>query len=337
MTPVDEAEKQLQRDSASLWHRYRSVYSAERVDFAVVRQLVDRANRYAAHHIGVWPEMRGADSDHFRALFRKIVPEMYPAVQRLFFIHIPRTAGSDLREALRSSGEAVINHDIDRPWSPAMSDHLARLDEAVRAVESGAGRICLVGHYNPEYYRRLGLIRKQDIIFCIARDPFEIALSHLKFEARMLQIDPALHRPGAREFAARFGVTGSPSEDDPSWKALIDALLEKRLDAVAAGKFSSMEPYRRLLSDYTERWCLEAPDLLPVPMRAVHYSDYGSLKRHLGLDESTRRNYTQDLSMDFSDARCGIAEIWRSEYRLYETLSSAPVRLFPDEFPAYFA
>lgn len=326
----------LERDSASLLHCYRGVVATGRVDSAASRQLLDQAERYAAHHIGTWPAMRSTNADHFRALFRKVIPDMYPALQRLFFIHIPRTAGSDLREALRSRGEAVINHDIDRAWSPALADHLARVNDAVQAVEADSERMCLVGHFEPGYYHRLGLIREQDIIFCIVRDPFDIALSHLKFEARMLKLDPALQRPGAREFAARFGVTGSPGGDDAGWKALVDTMLETKLNSVAAGDFSPLEPYRGILSHYTKRWCLEAPDRLPVPMRAVHYSDYDKLKRHLGLDESTRRNYTQELSMDFTSARRGITEPWRSEYRLYETLSSPPVRLYPDEFPAYF-
>lgn len=337
MSKSNEPANQLQRDSASLWGCYRGLVSTGPIDTAAARELLVQAERYAARHVGAWPAMPSTDSEYFRAMFRKVVPETYPALQRLFFIHIPRTAGSDLREALRSRGEAVINHDIDLPWSPALADHLARLDDAVRAVESGAGRICLTGHYDPGYYRRLDLVREQDIVFCIARDPFDIAVSHLKFEARMLKIDPALARPGVREFAARFGVTGSQAADDAGWKHLVETLLERKLDAVAAGDFSSLEPYRGMLSQYTERWCREAPRHLPVPMRAVHYSDYGELKRHLDLDESTRRNYTQELQIDLTSARRGIAERWRSQYRLYETLSSPPVRVFPDEFPAYFA
>lgn len=328
----------LAADSASLWARYRDYCSNDGCPKAVpADQLLEQANAYAASYAVPGAAMVSTDSHQFRALFRKVVPEMYPDLQRVFFIHIPRTAGSDFRESLRSKGQAIINHDIDKPWSPGLRDHFDKVDEAVRSLEAGADRIFLFGHFDPDYYRGLGLVRAQDIVFCTVRDPFDIALSHLKFEARILSRDPSLREPGTAEFASRFGLLGAGPQSALQWEALVDSLLGEKLAAVAGGDFAPIAAYREILPAYTRRWCVESPGLLPVPMRAVHYADYGKLKERLGLDASTRRNYTRDFAVDFSGARSSIVDQWHSEYRLYETLGSAPIRLFDDEFSTYFS
>lgn len=118
-------------------------------------------------------------SPAFQADMLPVLLNAYGDKQRLFFLHIPKCAGTDLSNKLKTRYPWVDFNIMDPDWTSkeAMLRHLSRLAGQLRFADA----IYLCGHAMPNYYAHHGLVRPMDRVFTVVRHPFEIMISQVNY------------------------------------------------------------------------------------------------------------------------------------------------------------
>ena len=117
--------------------------------------------------------------DEFQAGLLSRFAEAYSEKRRLIFVHIPKCAGTDLSNKLKTRYPWVDHNIMDTDWTTkrAMLRHLSRLAVQLRFT----GCLYLCGHGGLDYYLDHHLIRPIDEIFTIVRNPLEIMVSQINY------------------------------------------------------------------------------------------------------------------------------------------------------------
>ncbi len=165
----------------------------ERREYAIPGPAFSPLDRFAG----------GLRSKEFRTNLIARFLEAFPEKQRLLFIHIPKTAGSELTARLMARYPYLNSHMLEPGWGT--EDEICR---AIRDAVTGltaADRVLICGHNSLERYRLWRAIRYEDRLFAVLRDPVAATIS---------QINYILTRIFARE--------PQPKPDTLGWRQLFE-------------------------------------------------------------------------------------------------------------------
>lgn len=150
--------------------------------------------------------------DAFQAELLPLLLRTYPEKHRAIFLHIPKCAGTDLSNKLKTRYPWVDFNIMDADWTSkeAMLRHLSRLVTQLRFADS----IYLCGHAMPNYYRRHGLVRPTDQVFTVVRHPFEVMMSQVNYVLTRFWIDGERGEigPDVKDWLELIGIDELPSK-----------------------------------------------------------------------------------------------------------------------------
>lgn len=145
-------------------------------------------------------------SDRFRAVALRNVLETFPNKRRLIFVHIPKCAGSDLTELLRRSHLAIEGAIANPDWY-APDELLKYLHDIVLAA-TFVDDFLVCGHVPLPFYLGNGLIRPDDSIFTVVRDPTALVVSQVNYILTLMSRDPNGRNPGTRRWLDQLAIDG---------------------------------------------------------------------------------------------------------------------------------
>jgi hypothetical protein len=126
--------------------------------------------------------------DEFQKNLLRRVLECYPEKQRLFFIHVPKCAGSDLSGTLVEQMPAFNMRLIDRNWFDA-EKMLGALGTLVRDM-AFADRLLMYDHAELKNYLADSVVRFGDRVFSVVRNPADTIVSSINYILTRFRNDP---------------------------------------------------------------------------------------------------------------------------------------------------
>jgi len=162
-------------------------------------------------------------SRDFRRLAIRNFLDAFANKPRLLFVHIPKTAGTDLTNVL-SARHFAIDSAIENPnWftQDALFRHLRELTLACEFADT----IFVRGHARLRYYVNQNLIRPGDQVFTIVRDPIDVVISGVNYRLTRLMADPTGRDTDTRLWLRDLGLQRVPQ--NPSQVELLG--LAKRI------------------------------------------------------------------------------------------------------------
>lgn len=130
----------------------------------------------------------------------------FPEKQRMFFVHVPKCAGSDLASHLMDRYRDVYLGQMDQspthlfpvlvPWRlKVLMTHMLERE-----------MIVVVGHIGLNWLLSERLMRFGDIAFAVIRDPIDMVLSKANYVLTMLHREPASHSPEVADWCRRLNL-----------------------------------------------------------------------------------------------------------------------------------
>ncbi|MFP5248426.1 MAG: hypothetical protein ACLGP3_01205 [Acidobacteriota bacterium] len=153
-------------------------------------------------------------SPRFQQDILAYVLRAYPEKRRLFFIHIPKCAGSDVLSRIAERYPLVSQH-----WRGFDRERFFQaMAEFAREVQC-SDTVAVGGHVPLNYFVDAGLIRPCDRVFTVIRDPIEIVPSAINYA--IMRIEHGL-RDGMidgemRAWLAAVGMSSLPNEITPQF------------------------------------------------------------------------------------------------------------------------
>jgi hypothetical protein len=186
---LDGLMQEIDPSSVEPRHIYFALHARapERRQFAIAGADFVPADRFA----------RAFRSDEFR---RNIIPrflEAFPEKRRLLFIHIPKTAGSELSARFMQHFPHLSSQELAPGWGDDETICRALKDAVTRLRQSDSLFVC--GHNTLERYRNWRAMRFPDQVFALLREPRQAVIS---------QVNYVLMRIFAREQPARPDTLG---------------------------------------------------------------------------------------------------------------------------------
>jgi hypothetical protein len=161
--------------------------------------------------IGVF--IAALSSAEFQENFAARLLQSFPEKRRLFFVHIPKTAGVDLATHLISRFPSISTTLLDRTAAPTPQQLFLAIKHVV--LELGCSdTIFISGHTPLGNYQRWGGngIRCQDHVFTVIRDPLEQILSQVNYTLTRIFSDEAPVPPDTAGWRREFAVTEGLSD-----------------------------------------------------------------------------------------------------------------------------
>jgi hypothetical protein len=148
--------------------------------------------------------------DEFQAGLLSRFAEAYSDKRRLIFVHVPKCAGTDLSNKLKTRYPWVDYNIMDTDWTTkrAMLRHLSRLAVQLRFADC----LYLCGHGGLHFYMDHHLIRPIDEIFTVVRNPLEIMVSQINYVLTRFSQDSTKGEvgPDTREWLGLIGRDSLP-------------------------------------------------------------------------------------------------------------------------------
>jgi hypothetical protein len=138
----------------------------------------------------------------------------FPEKRRLFFVHIPKCAGTDLETHLTPRYLSIAHSMTSSAWNSTarLFGFLSGFATMVEFVSD----VLIYGHlpFNA-YARRIG-VRPVDDVFTVLRDPIEIMISQANYHIGLLVKDPHHRRPDTRHVMEGLQVESLPDPIPPT-------------------------------------------------------------------------------------------------------------------------
>ncbi|MCA7952554.1 hypothetical protein LGM43_20015 [Burkholderia seminalis] len=189
----------------------RDIYQAclNRLPEAEVCRIHYSSGMERAQHIS-----QVINSEEFRRIFHGLLCKSYPEAQRIFFLHIPKTGGTDLRERFRGDASTLIwdvSHESEVHGAQLAHQQFAKFQRAE------SKRILLSGHYGINDLLSRSCLRASDKAFTIIRNPVDVVVSAINFVLTELERFP--ERPYAQNWSARLAALGvERKSEDQLWE-----------------------------------------------------------------------------------------------------------------------
>ncbi len=147
-------------------------------------------------------------SVEFQSGVIELLLRAYPEKRRLIHVHVPKTAGVDLRELLISKYPHIHDSQTDRDFTSAAAllKHLLGFTRHLQRSDA----IFVTGHRPLKWYINRHLCRYGDKIFSVIRHPRESLLSLVNYRLQLIRECPSCTEPNTRSYAKLLGVTEFP-------------------------------------------------------------------------------------------------------------------------------
>jgi hypothetical protein len=165
-------------------------------------------------------------SPDFHERARQLLLNAYPGKRRAIFVHIPKCAGTDMTALLRRHYPTLQKAAFD-PTVPA-ADLFTTLRDTVLGLRY-SDTIALTGHERLAFYhRQFSLVRPQDWVFTIVRDPRAMLYSHLCYILTVCRDAPRTGRPDGLLWLKLLDLKAIPEHASAAYLAdLARALLAR--------------------------------------------------------------------------------------------------------------
>ena len=119
-------------------------------------------------------------SDEFKQNFGVLIPDEFPGLQRELFIHIPRTGGNSVIDSAMQDPLFVV---LRSPLGPItdIPDWPVYYYSVARKLFSTGSHILVDYHLQVEHVLSFRLMRSQDRIYTIVREPVSLMVSYLNY------------------------------------------------------------------------------------------------------------------------------------------------------------
>lgn len=191
----------------SLFHNvHLNADSLNKVEDSLFSVLSDMRQK-AGEKLPRGPKVRIAHLLASREFQKHAIPlalNAYPEKRRLIFIHVPKCAGSNLSKHLRIRYPSLGNQLMSGNWTSS-----ERLFSALRrfVVElHWSDEVYIHGHVTLQRCRDESLIRPEDRVITVLRDPSEIVISGVNYVITGLLTDQAVSRPDTRFWLETLGI-----------------------------------------------------------------------------------------------------------------------------------
>jgi len=129
-------------------------------------------------------------SPEFQRNFIGTVLHSFPEKQRVFFVHVPKCAGSDLaKHLLERYPDGCLKQKILRPAYVPGAKARRQLQRLMAKLPERE-QIVVMGHFALDGFLSRGLIRYGDVAFSVVRDPISMALSVVNYALTLMELEP---------------------------------------------------------------------------------------------------------------------------------------------------
>lgn len=144
-------------------------------------------------------------SPEFRARIIQNLCNAFPGKRRLLFIHIPKTAGSELSGRLMDRYPFISQAMLQPGWRTDEEICTALRRAAIGLPKSPNLLVC--GHITLSHYQKMEIVRYDDSVFAVLREPQRLVLSTINYViGRMMSKAPKL-TPDIVGWRKQFGDT----------------------------------------------------------------------------------------------------------------------------------
>jgi len=146
-------------------------------------------------------------SAEFQGRVIELILHAYPEKRRLIHVHVPKTAGVDLREQLVRKYPHIHDSQTAQDFGTApLHRHLSDFSRQVQRSDT----IFVTGHIPLKWYITCRLCRHGDKIFSVLRHPRDSLLSLLNYYLQRIRECPSCTESNTRSYAKFLGVTEFP-------------------------------------------------------------------------------------------------------------------------------
>lgn len=131
-------------------------------------------------------------SDEFQNDLILRICRAFPEKRRLLFVHVPKCAGTDLGQYLQRDFAHIEQRDQD-PVHVPKDALLARLKAIVTRINQ-SDEVAVVGHIGLNWLIAERMVRFDDAVFSIVRDPIDMAISKVNYVLTLL-VDRDQYKP----------------------------------------------------------------------------------------------------------------------------------------------
>jgi hypothetical protein len=248
--------------------------------------------------------------EEFQKRLLNFVLEAYPEKRRLLFVHVPKCAGSDLTSFLTKTNPAFNFRLVDRAW--VTSDKMFSAIKVLADELAYADHIFVHGHVALRQYIADGLVRFDDEVFTIVRDPLDMVMSRINYMLARIASDPEQSRVDTRDWLRLLNPA--------AFRAVIetDDSREAAREMLFAHGLIPANPVCRFLGDGTAQTALDLCARADVEITHIdRYEEW--LHVRWGVAGSTRANASRKMvSLDMlGEAERARAEALTSEDRIF--------------------
>jgi hypothetical protein len=163
------------------------------------------------------------NSVEFQTRIREIVLHAYPEKRRSIFVHIPKCAGSDLTVGLRRQ-VPVLHYNLATPEITSKPDFFAALKEIALCVPFSE-TIAISGHVPLRWYQERNLVRFEDDLFTVVREPRSMIFSYISFILTRLKTFVGKPRNDTTNWLKAIGMTEIVPDPTPEYLVEIGSRL----------------------------------------------------------------------------------------------------------------
>lgn len=221
------------------------------------------------------------DLQEFQKNILSTVLKMFPDKRRLLFVHIPKTAGTDLATHLRKRYPWLAGK-LSRPSETTREKLYEHLGDFLASLAK-SDAIFVEGHLRLRFYLRNDLYRPQDSLFTIVRDPRDLVLSYCNYIVRRFMDDPGISKPDTIIWSNKLKLSALDNYDP---RELVIRVFES--DIIKPNYLCTF------LGDGTAESAKEA--LRQHPIEIVDIADYNTWRaQRWGIIADTQLNRTAPL------------------------------------------
>jgi hypothetical protein len=258
--------------------------------------------------------LQGAE---FQTRFREIILHAFPEKRRSIFIHIPKCAGTDLITGLRGRMPTVHLHTAIPHMTPK-PDLFRTLREIVAGLPF-SDTIAVSGHVPLRWYRDRDLVRFQDDLYTVMREPRSLIYSYISFILTRLKNFAGIKRNDTTQWLKGIGMTEVTPDPSPAYLLELGSRL-LRSSEVTSRNMICNNMGRGQVADAMEAMALTNIEITDT----ARYSSWKAAK--FGLPSIKRLNeslplYTPELAP--REDRDFIEDMVREDSQVYATVLAA--------------
>jgi hypothetical protein len=259
-------------------------------------------------------------SKEFRDNIVKNLLDAFPERKRLLFLHIPRTAGSELSVRLMSRYPSISSQLTWPGWLTPEQFYAAVRDFVLEV--GGSDSIFVRGHNAIDDFRAWRVMRFQDSVFAVLRNPLDMIISQVNYVMMRIFDTTVPLRPDTVGWRELFGVIDEDMPPSPSNMAALARIILRHSGVVTPN------PICRFLGDGTAARAIENIVVHAIEITDIdHYDAWCSTR--WDIDRQSRSNAsTRYVALDdfTGDDRRYMASLTEEDARLYGAAQKAFAR-----------